>query len=130
MLQFLKRLFSTSFILRPACAEPSFCAERAVSRARWPRPEKGALAREMEHTAKPKTAREQPLSVQQRIMLTRCEVGDGYEPSARSELSTLYSLMDRGLVLRSESRWLLTKAGRDFLRQIRARARTRQLAGW
>lgn len=69
------------------------------------------------------------LSVQQRMMLLRCEASGGYIPVGRMELRTLHSLADRELVLRDGNRWLLTGCGRALLGELRRRAERRQFAG-
>jgi hypothetical protein len=70
------------------------------------------------------------LSMQQRVMLLRCEEHGGYMPSGRAELRTLGCLKDRELVRLEERRWLLTSAGRTILNDIRKRLEQRRFAGF
>jgi hypothetical protein len=69
------------------------------------------------------------LSIQQRMMLLRCEAADGHAPSSRMELRTLHRLADRELVRQDESRWLLTGSGWALLNKIRERMERRRFAG-
>jgi len=69
------------------------------------------------------------LSIQQRMMLLRCEAAGGHAPSSRMEFRTLHCLADRELVRQDEGHWLLTGSGRALLNEIRERMERRRFAG-
>jgi hypothetical protein len=73
--------------------------------------------------------RRELLSIQQRMMLLRCETAGGHTPSSRTELRTLHCLGKRELVQQVRGHWLLTSLGRALLDESRERKERRRFAG-
>jgi hypothetical protein len=69
------------------------------------------------------------LSIQQRMMLLRCDTAGGHTPSSRAELRTLHCLVKRELVQHVRGHWLLASSGRALPDKSRERKERRRFAG-